>query len=293
MAVLKKSLGRGIDALMMSSAIDEVDESRIERIEMDKLAPNPDQPRKTFNEDGLESLASSIREHGIVQPIIVRKKKDRYMIIAGERRYRASIMAGLQQMPCVVVDYDDATVAKIALVENVQREDLNIIEEAHGYDKLMSAYGLTQEQVSVSVGKSRSHVANTIRLLKLEDTVITLVSEGKITGGHARALLRIPSPHRQLELALHIIEHDMSVREIESLVAREIDRDQAAEKEKRKAGDKAKSPETKQFQTKLEDALTTKVIIKEGKKSGRIEIEYYGNDDLERILGIITRESLK
>lgn len=287
MAIGKKSLGRGIDALMMSSSIDDIDENQIKHINILNIYPNPDQPRRSFDEEALNNLAGSIKEHGIVQPILVKKKNQKYMIIAGERRYRAAQIAGMTTMPCIPVDYDEGTIAKIALVENLQREDLNIVEEANAYQRLITIYKLTQEQVSDAVGKSRSHVANTLRLLKLSDPVMTMVVEGKLSGGHARTLLRLESPERQLEFANRIISQGMSVRDIENMVQKEMDNKGSARIRSSSKSQKAKTPEVKNLELRLEDLLGTKVLIKEGNANGKIEIDFYGEDDLDRILKLI------
>lgn len=278
----KKGLGRGLNALIPGTSTLRSTDNYIEEIEIDKIQPNKDQPRKTFNEDSLHQLKESIQAHGLVQPIVVNKDHEYYQIVAGERRWRAAKLAGLTRIPCVIKNYSDETVAKIALVENLQREDLNDIEEAIAYQTLIEKFNLTQDRISEAVGKSRSHIANTMRLLKLDHHVRDMVVHGKISGGHARALLRIDNAEKQKEMAERIHLHGLSVRDIENYVSKKAPVKKKTEK--KQTGNKH---ELQAIEERLRDLLSTKVEIKHHKNKGTIEIEYYSEDELNRIVQLL------
>ena len=303
MAVSKKGkggLGKGLNALFTDNSailaddtadiIQEIeninsqsaDGKDVVELKLIDVEPNKNQPRKQFDPDKLAALSQSIFEHGLVQPILVTPTgKGTYRIVAGERRWRASKMAGLKKIPCIIREFEEKQVMEIALVENLQREDLNPIEEAEGYLQLMNTFDLTQDEVSQRVGKSRSAVANALRLNNLSDEIKKMVIEGTLTQGHARALLSIDDKDLQLQLANQIIEGGLNVRQVETLVSN-------LGKPKTKASSKSENPIMKQFYKDVEDTLSTrfgtKVKINEGAKKGKIEIEYYSKDDLERIL---------
>jgi len=285
----KKGLGKGLDTLFSGSSGDIIadihntgsSEEAIAVIDIVDIEPNRNQPRKEFDMEKLEALSSSIKEHGVVSPIIVVPTKNgTYRIVAGERRWRASKLAGLREIPCIIKSFEEQQAMEIALVENLQREDLNPIEEAEGFKRLMDTFNLTQEEVSQKVGKSRSAVANALRLNNLCDEVKDMLKRGDLTQGHARALLTLD--HKtQLELATKITENGLNVRQAEALA-------QKGNTGKAAPSKKSISPMTQKFYKDLENSLSsqfsTKVKITEGAKKGKIEIEYYSKDDLERIL---------
>ncbi len=247
------------------------------------ISPSKDQPRKNFDEETIDNLAKSIDKHGIIQPIVVRKKESYYEIIAGERRWRAAKSIGLKKIPAIIKEIDDLEVAQIALVENIQREDLNSIEEALAFKSLVEKHSLTQEEIGELVGKSRSYVANVIRLLNLDEFVKCLIIENKLTSGHGRTILGLNKDNEQLTLANIIIEKNLSVRETESLV-KKLNKN-TKEKTKQKESD----PIIKEIEETLRESLGTKVQITNGKKKGKIEIEYYSDEELERIIDLIKK----
>ena len=225
MAAKKRGLGKGLSALIgdkpvMNSILDEkqINENSIKEISLSKIIAKKDQPRKEFELEQLEELAKSIETHGVIQPIILRKKENKYQIIAGERRFRASKMAGKKQIPSIIIEIDDESAAKFALIENIQREDLNPIEEANAYKKLMDEFGLKQNELAESVGKSRTYITNTLRLLNLEDDIVEYISIGKLSPGHGKALLGVKDKKEQLKLANKIISNELNVRETEKRV---------------------------------------------------------------------------
>ena len=263
-----------------------MEQSDITLISVEDICTNDLQPRKSFDEKKLEDLSNSIMKHGIIQPIVVQKKTDRFMIVAGERRYRASVMAGLEKMPCVVWDGKSSKVImEVALIENIQRENLNPIEEALAYRELCEKYGLTQENVAAAVGKSRPYIANMIRLLNLSDEVIDILRSGKISAGHGKALLKLKKDQDQIELAQRIEREGLSVR-----VTEEIINSLVSKKEKNGKRGKAADPFIRDIQENLINILGTKVSIKNGSKKGKIEIEYYSEDELEHIVNTIMKE---
>lgn len=279
----KKGLGRGLGSLLPEEEISVTDED-VSLIKLSSIEPNRNQPRQKFDKEKLEALSKSIKENGLIQPIIITPSKDgRYKIVAGERRWRASKMAGLTEVPTVIRKYTDEQIAEVALVENLQREDLNPIEEAIGYKKLLEDFSLTQEMISEITGKSRSAVANTLRLLTLEQKIQKLLISGELSPGHARAILSVDDKSLRLELSKKIIEDGLNVRQSE-LLAKNISK--APKKQKPKSSE-AYETEIESIAEKITSKLGTKVNIHHTTKKGKIEIEYYGNKDLERILSLL------
>lgn len=276
----KRGLGRGLEALI---PLADGDEERVNDIDIKRIVVSDKQPRKDFDEQKLEELAASMREHGVLQPIIVRKKGSLYEMVAGERRLRAASKAGIKKIPAIVKELTDTEVMEIALIENLQREDLNPIEEALAFSSLMRDFGLTQEELSKKVGKSRSLIANTVRLLNLDKEIRILVTQDELSAGHARALLSVQNKKDRLDLAERICKEALSVRQTEKIVKRMID--------KKKKGDIRKpkeiNPVMVHITEKLQRSLGTKVRIKGSEKRGKIEIEFYSGDELERILETI------
>lgn len=282
MASKQKGLGRGLGALIDDFSVPAAQE-QITVLPLQKIEPNPKQPRRTFDPEALQSLADSIAEHGVVQPLAVRDAGNGYyQIIAGERRWRAARLAGLTELPVVVLDADDRTVMELALIENLQRQDLNPMEEAEGYRVLIEEYGLTQEQAAARVGKSRPAVTNALRLLALPDEVRAMVEEGTLSAGHARAVLTLNSQRLQKAAAQKIIALRLSVRQAEAMCKR-----MAAEEKPKKV----KPALTVDYVGECEKALTKqlgrKVRIVSGKRKGRFELEFYGQDDLQRLYELL------
>ena len=271
----KKGLGKGLSALIPES--DEQNDKGIIELKITEVEPNENQPRRNFNQEALNSLAESIKEHGVVQPIIVRKSDEGYQIVAGERRWRAARLAGVKNIPAVIKDYSDGQILEIALIENLQREDLNPIEEANAYKALMDEHNLSQDDIAKRLGKSRPAIGNSLRLLNLHDEVKDFLVEGKITAGHARALLAIEDHKRQIDMAKRIIEEGLNVRQVEKI----------SSKKSVKNVPKEKSAEIIELEEKLRNFFGTKVNLVHSKKRGKIEIEYYSIDDLERILNLL------
>ena len=284
---LKGGLGKGLDLLIPGAETKEEKKDTL-LLKTSQLEPNKDQPRKKFDEEAIEELAQSIKQYGIIQPIIVCKKDDYYQIIAGERRWRAAKKAGIREVPVVVKEYTDKEIAEISLIENIQREDLNPIEEAKSYKRLIDEYKLTQEELSERVSKSRTEIANKMRLLKLHDEVQKMLISGALSAGHARALLGLEVKKDQLKAANEIIEKSLSVRQTEDLVKK------MNEPKKEKAA-KGKVDDSMEFvyrdlEKKLSDCLGTKVkISRKDKNKGKIEINYYSEDELDRLYGIINK----
>ena len=275
--MVKKGLGKGLGALIDSA---NTENAGVREMKLNEIEPNSGQPRKYFNDEKLAQLAESIKQHGIVQPLIVKKDEDTYKIVAGERRWRAARLAGLDTVPVIVKDLSSKQVMEIALIENIQREDLNPIEEAEAYEKLMSEFGMTQEDISVAVGRSRPAIANAVRLLTLQEKVKNLVIAGDITSGHARALLAIEDKEIQAKAAEEIISKSMNVRETEKLVKRLLTR-------KTKKTPKKLDEEYVAIEDKFREIFGTKVKIIRSNKSGKIMIEYYSVDELERIVDLV------
>ena len=279
MANNAKGLGKGLAALLGDNVMDASEEKSSLYLPISQVESCASQPRKQFDPDALADLADSIREHGIIQPLKVRKlQSGYYQIIAGERRWRAARMAGLDQVPAIVIEADDRKAMELAMIENLQREDLNPMEEAEGYHTLMEQYGLTQEETSQRVGKSRSAVANALRLLNLCKEVRALVEEGKLTGGHARALVPLTADMQQKAAAV-IVKDDLSVRQTELLVKK-----LTAEKKDKPAKDPTAVDYAAEAARELGERLGRPCKIVTGKKKGRIELEYFGMDDLNALL---------
>ncbi len=285
----RKALGRGLSALLGEDTIKESEEGFLE-IDIDLITPNAEQPRTRFTEANLDELAQSIKVNGVVQPILVRRKGNGYELVAGERRWRASQRIGLTKIPAVVKDISDEKLLEIALVENIQRQELNAIEEARAYRKLIDTVGLTQEMVASRVGKDRTFITNYLRILKLPDDIQNLVSEEKISVGHARALLMADNSDVQRRLARSIIEMSLSVRETEKAVKR-VNRGESEAVEKKQVKPIIDA-NIKAAETKLRRKYITQVhIIPDGKGTGgKIEFEYYANDDLDRIYQMMMAE---
>ena len=250
-------------------------------IDINDIKPNTGQPRKHFDEEKLEELASSIQQHGLIQPIVLRKLKTGYEIVAGERRWRACRIVGLKEVPCIVKELTDEENMLLAIIENMQREDLNPIEEAEGLKQMIDTYGLTQEQVSYSVGKSRPYITNSLRLLKLPEEVRTLTASGEISVGHAKALAAVKDRDKQITLAKKTAKDGLSVRQIE-LMAKET------KAPARKAPKVNKSADEKKIEEDMKNALGTKVNLNRKGKKGKIEIEFYSDEELERLIELIT-----
>ena len=280
MAVKKTGLGKGLDALFSTPIIEEEvkQEELVKRLNINEIEPNKAQARKIFDDEAIEDLSNSIKEYGVIQPIIVSKKENYYEIIAGERRWRASKKAGLTEIPAIVRDDNEQRNKEISLIENIQREDLNPIEKARGIKLLMEEYDLTQQQVAEKLGKSRSSIANTVRILNLDERVINLALEGKLTEGHCKSLMSIDDQERQYKMALYIIESGYSVREAEKKMK--------VRKKASKKNDKY-IPIYRDIENTFQGFFGTKVKLDAGERKGKIIIQYNSNDDLERILGLI------
>lgn len=279
---MSKRLGKGLDALITSLAIKEDD--KIVEIPLAQLRANPYQPRKTFDEAAIKELAESIREHGVIQPVVVRQAIKGYEIIAGERRFRASQLLGNATIPAVVRTYNDQQVMEIALIENVQREDLNSLEVAIAYQAIMNQFNLTQEELSLKVGKSRSHIANFLRLLTLPGEIKEYVSRGTLSMGHARALAGIKDDSVKRQLAKQTVSGEWSVRELEEAVQKTVESKSSA---KTKAKPKKRDPYIEEIEETLREKFQTTVRIKPNKDKGRIELSYFGKSDLERLLELL------
>ena len=279
---MNKRLGKGLDALIPSLSIHEDD--KVIEIMLGQLRPNPYQPRKTFDEASIQELAESIKQHGVIQPIIVRSVLKGFEIIAGERRFRASQLCGNATIPAVVRNFNDQQVMEIALIENLQRENLNAIEVAVAYQGLMDQFSLTQEELSMKVGKSRSHIANFLRLLQLPEEVKDYVSRGTLSMGHARAIAGVKEVSKVKELAKQTISNEWSVRELEEAI-QNLNAKATAVKEKPKA--KKRDPYIHQIEESLRERFKTTVKVKANKDKGKIELAYYSQQDLERLLELL------
>lgn len=284
----KKGLGRGLQALLPSITKEEpVGQEKIIEIPVKDIRVNKHQPRHTFDQEKLNELAASIQEHGVVQPIIVRNDENgKYELVAGERRWRACQLIGIKKIPAIVKQLSEKETSEIALIENIQREDLNPIEEAAAYRTLMAEYGLTQEELSKRVGKSRPFIANIIRLLSLSEPIKHMVLQGQISAGHARTLLTLPRVKEQEEVARKIALKGLSVRQTEKTV-----KDLLAVKVRVRKKATGEDPVIKELEERLRSKLSTKVRIERGKRSGRIEIEYYGDDELQRLMETLLGET--
>ena len=295
MAARRGGLGKGLDSLIpetikpapqeKTKIVEKIVEKPVEmKVKISKVGPNKEQPRKQFDEDALMELADSIKQFGVIQPIIVQEKNGFYEIIAGERRWRAAKLAGLKEVPVIVKDYTDLEIVEISLIENIQRENLNPIEEALAYKRLLQEFDLKQDEVAERVSKSRTAVTNSMRLLKLDERVQQMVIDDMLSTGHARALLGIEDPELQAATAVRVFDEKLSVREVEKLV-KQI---QSGKSEKKKE-DKVHDFIYTDLEEKMKTAVGTKVSIKQNAKGkGKIEIEYYSKEDLERIIDLIT-----
>jgi ParB family chromosome partitioning protein len=279
----KHGLGKGLEALFPASVEDHA--AAFPEISVAKIVANPFQPRRVFDEEALEELAASIKQYGVLQPVVVRQTLSGYELVAGERRWRAAQRAGLQVIPALVKDYTDGEMTEIALIENLQRENLNPIEEAQAYRRLMNEFGLTQEEVSQKIGRSRSLIANMVRLLNLPDVIRDHVSRGTISMGQARPLLSLESSELQLQAVDMIIENDLSARDVEELVKKIASNNKLPEElAKQRQDQEKKEYYVIEVEDQLKLLLGTQVRIKPGKLKSKIEIEYYSPDDLERLL---------
>lgn len=282
-----RGLGRGLGALIPQMEDEEL--SKALEVSIEEIQPNPYQPRKEFNQEKINELANSIKEHGIIQPLLVRKTNSGFQLIAGERRWRAAQMIELKTVPVVVRDMQDEQMMEIALVENLQRSDLNPIEEAEAYQRLMETFQLTQEDVAQKVGKSRPAVANTLRLLQLPEDIRKLLMADAITMGHARALLALSDRNKQRETCQSIIQNELSVRETEELIRRILQPTVSRETSKASSlsQDSKKNPHLMSIEDELKQLFGTKININSSGKRGKIEIEYYSSEELERVLEIL------
>ncbi len=282
----KKALGKGLKALIGEpEEFARYEVTSRDRIDIDLIEPNPDQPREDFDERQLAELVSSIKAEGVLQPIIVRQIGDRYQIIAGERRWRAAVKAGLMSIPATIREAADADILKIALIENLLRQDLNPIEEANAYKVLIDRHDLTQETVARYVGKDRSTIANTLRLLALPSAIQTHVSRGTLSMGHARALLSVQDPSAQLDLCRRVVDEELSVRQVERLAKR-------AARPRKARSPLTVDPDVRRVEEELQRALGAKVRIRLGGKRGRIEIIFSSPDELEGLVARLLHERL-
>lgn len=287
-----KGLGKGLDALIPMNddfhvkQEDKSAEKPDTMVKITKVEPNREQPRKNFDEDALIELADSIKQYGVIQPIVVQDRKDHYEIIAGERRWRAAKIAGLKEVPVIIKNYTEQEIVEISLIENIQREDLNPIEEAQAYKKLLTEFNLKQDEVAEKVSKSRTAVTNSMRLLKLSDNVQQMVINDMLSTGHARALLAIENPEEQYTLAQKVFDEKLSVRDVEKLV-KNLHKPAAKSK---KLDDKALELIYSQMADRLKQSLSTKVAVSsKADGAGKIEIEFYNHEDLERLMDLITK----
>ena len=281
----KPALGRGLDAILIDND-EQKEQNGVCVVRLSEVEPNPEQPRKAFENEPLESLAESIAQHGIIQPIVVRRRGDMYMIITGERRWRAARMAGLSEVPVMIIEADDKKAAELALVENIQRKDLNPVEEAQAYADLIEEYSYTQEEISKKVGRSRSSIANALRLLDLPETVLEKLAQGEISEGHAKVLLGIKESEKLEKAAEAVVSRELSVRETEKLVKSLNEKKE--EPEERVVYD---VDHTKALEQKVQSIIGHRVkIVQNGKKSS-INIGFSDNDDLQKILSLLCGEN--
>lgn len=299
MAAAKKGgLGRGLDALFADAVpvsdplkeekkqdtpvrTEEQSGDAVQYINIHDIMPNANQPRKTFSEEKIEELSKSIKEHGIIQPIVVRKKGKSYEIVAGERRWRAARKAELAKVPCLIRELSDEQNMLIAIIENMQREDLNPVEEAEGLNQMIVTFGMTQEQISKSVGKSRPYIANSLRLLKLPEYIKEEMAEGRLSAAHGRTLVTVEDEDVRKSLCERIIKEGLSVRETEKLVS------ENGKGKKRKPASRTKNPDVARVEEELKEALGTRVTINQSGKKGKIEIEFFSRDELDRLIELL------
>ncbi len=291
MSKQKLGLGKGLGAL-----IPEINEEKIPaekgvvEIALNLVKPNPHQPRKNFNEEKLKELSDTIKEYGVLQPVILQKKEGYYYLVTGERRYRAALMAGLDKIPAILKEYSSRQSVEIALVENLQRENLNPIEEAISYKKLLEEFEYLQDDLAQKLGRSRSTIANTVRLLALEDEVQSYLADGSITAGQARPLLALSNGEEQKRIALKVIEEKLSARQVEKLVKGQINRQEKEALQGETSAEKQESQQQiKEYEEKMRDIYGTKVKIKAGRRKGKVEISFYGEEDLERLLTLLLK----
>lgn len=287
----KTGLSRGLESLIPQGIMEDIDKDNNNEkstgetiVKLSQIEPNRNQPRKNFNEDSLQELADSIKQFGIIQPLIVQKKDNYYEIIAGERRWRAARIAGVKEVPVIIKDFSEQEVMEIAIIENIQREDLNPIEEAQAYKRLLEEYNLKQDEVAERVSKSRAAVTNSMRLLKLSEKVQEMLIDEMISSGHARALLAIEDEEMQYNLAVKVMDEKLSVRETEKLVKSINNPKKATEKK-----EEINTAVYEDIENRIKDAIGTKVKLSPKKNGkGKIEIEYYSNDELERLTEMLT-----
>lgn len=296
---MARGLGKGLDSLIpmgdvipkseKAASRDENIENKETLVKITKVEPNRDQPRKNFNEDALEELAESIKQFGLLQPILVQDKKDHYEIIAGERRWRAAKIAGLKEVPVIIKNLSEQEIVELSIIENIQREDLNPIEEALAYKRLLTEFSLTQDQVAERVSKSRTAVTNAMRLLKLCDEVQQMVIDDMISTGHARAILSIEDPEEQYALAQRIFDEKLSVRDVEKIM-KNMNKPAKEKKGKDTKAEKDLSFIYQDIEEKLKSSLGTKVSVSsKGDGTGKIEIEFFSHDDLERLMELLSK----
>ncbi|MBV4420026.1 ParB/RepB/Spo0J family partition protein [Clostridium tyrobutyricum] len=279
----KYGLGRGLGALIPDDILNNSDtETIVKKINIDSISANEEQPRKNFDESKIVQLSQSIKEHGIIQPLILNRETENYIIVAGERRWRAARLAGLKEVPAIVMNLSDRDILEISLIENIQRQDLNPIEEAIAYKKLINDFKLKQEELANKIGKSRTAITNCMRLLNLDSRVQDYLINGLITEGHGRTLLTLEDKNSQYEFAKSIIKNDLTVRQVEKLV-------KDIKHNKKNIGNRqsTSNPYYVDIEEKLKELFGTKVILNDKKNKGKIEIEYYSPDDLQRILDIL------
>ena len=299
MAASKKGgLGRGLDALFADAVPvsnpennensqadiiknEKQSEDSVQYINIHDIMPNANQPRKTFSEEKIEELSKSIKEHGIIQPIVVRRRGDNYEIVAGERRWRAARKAELSKVPCLIRELSDEQNMLIAIIENMQREDLNPVEEAEGLNQMIVTFGMTQEQISKSVGKSRPYIANSLRLLKLPEYIKDEMAEGRLSAAHGRTLVTVEDEDVRKVLCARIIKEGLSVRETEKLVSEQ------GKSKKRRPAAKMKNPDVARVEEELKEVLGTRVAINQNGKKGRIEIEFFSREELDRLIELL------
>ena len=287
MAKEKKGLGTGLDALFAANGLDDDSTGELLMLPINKVEPRSQQPREYFDEEALQSLAESIEQYGLIQPITVREMPGgSYQIIAGERRWRASRLAGLTEVPVRVIEADDRKTAEIALVENLQREDLNPIEEAKGYKLLIDEFGLTQDETAKRIGRSRPAVTNALRLLSLSPVVMKLVEDGKLSAGHAKVIVSIDNDAKQLSAAQTVIDKSLSVRKTEQLVNKIINE---PEQKEEPDSNEIRVDYAEEVSKELTGVIGRKVKLIDGKKTGRIEIEFYGADDRENLIELLRK----
>lgn len=294
MAKKNSGLGRGLSAIFLDNSIDEEkerDENRVEHLKLSLIDPKSDQPRKYFDKEALEELSASIVENGLLQPILVREYGEgRYQIIAGERRFRASKLAGLAEIPAIILEKDDKKAAQIALIENIQREDLNPLEEAMAYRSLADEFDMTQEELSLKVGKSRSAIANMVRLLDLPDEILTLVASRELSAGHARTLLGVKNRDNMILLAQRAVENDLSVRVLEEEVKRINKQKKTAEVEEDEEGELPVIDYFRELEIRMQSHLGRKVKIEGKGKKKTVTLSYEDNEDLDELLKLLCGE---